>query len=115
MANAKDLRIAAQRGFLGHSALLDPDAYVASIAPQISELGPMVAQNTATNELGFSDQMKVNANDLKPVDPAFGMGKGSSPAAKNTNVRSREQADLNERLLQQGFTPEQVLAQEKNK
>lgn len=99
-ADASKLRYLASRGHFGHAALLDPDTFVASAS---SDLGPLVAQNS-TNEFGFSDKLKINLDQEQMAPSAANQGAPS--------IRTKEQADLNERLLRQGFTPQEIMARE---
>jgi hypothetical protein len=103
------LRKAAEKGFLGFSALLNPD----SVAPAIPQMGipggELYAQNSDTNEFGFKDKMKTDLSGIS--------GQGSTvaaPEAKSTGgaVRSADQAARNEELMQQGYSYEQIKALE---
>lgn len=108
---------AAQKGFLGHSALLDPQAAVEQYAPQaasLPDIGSLVAQNAATNEFGFADRMKADIS-LTDAEKAAGMGRGAPSQPTSAPVRSKAQADLNERLLQQGYSAAAIKAMEQNK
>lgn len=103
MANPKDIYNAARKGFLGHSALLDPDTYVAQIAPMTTDLGPMVATNAAVEP--FDRLAGKDIQYLKGVVPP-------PKAAPGAPLRSQEQADLNEALSKQGIPYAEIMRRE---
>lgn len=102
--DAGRLKQLAARGHFGYAAMLEPDEFVSQVAPALGPPeGQLVAQN-ATNEFGFSDKMKIN---LQPE---------SAPASQTSGspgVRTKAQADLNERLMQQGVPPAEILRRER--
>lgn len=81
------IRRAAKKGFLGLSALLDPDTY----ADQTSTL--------AQRDIQYLQGEVKQPKQKQAVQP----------------VRTQEQADLNARLLQQGYTPEEIMQMERAK
>lgn len=85
---------AAKRGFAGLGALLDPDTYAG-------------IRKAVGGESFIGTQPEKNFQYLQGTKP-------NTPAATSTNasVRSSEQAALNERLLQQGVPPAEILRRE---
>ena len=100
-----NMRRAAEKGFLGFDALINPDSVAPAIQPQGALPGAMVAQNDATNELGFADRLKVSIPHEQALQQA---GIPSS----GIQVRSAEQAARNEQLLQQGYSADQIKSME---
>ncbi len=108
---AKDLHYYASRGMLGHSALLDPEAFVAQAPPEMQAIGQMgppggelVAKNSV-NEFGLADRLKIDLS--KNPAPVAEPASGNSPS-----VRSRARSQRNEELMQQGMSASDILADE---
>ncbi len=86
MADEDKERMAAAKGFRGYDRLI---------------------QHQRENEFGFTDKMTVDIpKEPMPEQQAAQVGTGS------TSIRSRQQADLNERLMQQGVPPAEILRRE---
>ncbi len=96
--DADQLHYLARMGHFGHDALLAPDTFVQTTAPT---LGIQVAKN---DQGYFSDKLKV---DITPEPASLPESTTSSP-----NIRTRAQADLNERLMQQGVPLAEIAARE---
>jgi hypothetical protein len=99
MATKEQLRIAASKGFLGHSALLDPDTFAETHGVDEPVGGALVAQNS-TNAFGLEDRLTTPITKEK--------------AASNSvrNIRTKARKEQNEKLLKAGVSAEQIAADE---
>lgn len=93
------LKYLAQKGMMGHAALLDPDTHVAQVMAQLP--GPLVAQNTP-NELGITGDY-ATLGQKRAAAP-----KDSYRDASDPNVDKKIQDALRQRLMNQGHTPEEI-------
>ena len=87
-------RLAAERGFRGFDALIDPDTHVQNVAQQ------MPGQVVAKNEFGIPDKMTVGIQREK--GPKLHLG-AEENAAQDEQIRKQ----LHQRLLQK-YSPEQI-------
>lgn len=87
------LRYLAERGHLGHAALLDPDTFVAQAAPL---LGPPVGQLTAqnkTNELGLGDSLTIGiSREAAPKAPSAGIDNKAAEQLRHQALADRLKA-----------------------
>ncbi len=104
---AKDLHYYASRGMLGHSALLDPEAFVAQAPPEMQAIGQMgppdgelVAKNSV-NELGLADRLKI------PIDRAAAPNVNQG-IPFNAEQTAKYQAATKARLIENGASPEEA-------
>ncbi len=103
-ADQAKLRYLASKGHFGHSALLDPDQFVSTEAPN---LGIQVAQ-ADVNEIGIPDRMKTSIVREPSRDSALG---GISPEY-DKNMDAADKA-LEQRLRDSGVSEQEIVAARK--
>lgn len=108
LMDANKLRYLAERGHLGHAALLDPDTFMASpqAAPLLGPPGGQLMAQGDTNPQGFKDTMKITLN------PEAGAKTPSAGIDNPESDRLRYQA-LADRLRALGAPEADVLRQQR--
>lgn len=106
MSDAEKLRKAAKKGLLGTQAFSSAHSQDQSWGEWISTNVPWLAGDPKSH--------------FQHADPAYGRGnvapvKREDTARTSGPVRTLEQAEENERLLDQGYTPDQILSMELQK